>query len=192
MSGTGDQGDRGQRRVHQRRTAGGVLRPHGRREHRPQGVHRRLLRKGDLRQARRRARDAGVPAPRHRRLVRDHHLADPRPQRLRRRDRRGVFLVGGAPGTGRAAALQRVPPGLQDARRAADAAGHPQPSPADRPRPRAAPRLHRQRARSRGSDHDLPELWQGRRGAGLVRDALVPARRHRGMRALWISAARTL
>ena len=36
-------------------------------------------------------------------------------------------------GPRRAAALQRVPPGLQDARRAAHAAIHPQPSQADRP-----------------------------------------------------------
>src|SRR5664279_3787386 len=44
-------------------------------------------------------------------------------------------------------ALHRVPSGLQDARRAADATGHPGPGTADRPGRRAAVRVHRQRPR---------------------------------------------
>ena len=83
----GHEGRRRHRRLHLRRAARRVLPPHGRRQRRPQGVHRGLL------QARRRrpppagARHARVPAPRDRRLVRDHQPAHPRPQRLRRRAR---------------------------------------------------------------------------------------------------------
>ena len=88
LPGARHQGGRGDRRLHERRAARGVLRAHGRGERRPQGVHRGLLPEGHVRPARRRAGDAGVPARRDRRLVRDHDAADPGAQRLRRRDRR--------------------------------------------------------------------------------------------------------
>ncbi len=55
----------------------------------------------------------------HRRLVRDHHAADPRAQRLGRRDRRRVRVDRRQPRPRRPAALHRVPSRLQDARRAA-------------------------------------------------------------------------
>ena len=68
------------------------------------------------------------------RLARDHDAADPRPERRRRGDRGAVSAwVMDAARPRRAAALHRLPPGLQDARRAAHAARD-----AD-PRARASP-----------------------------------------------------
>ena len=71
----------------------------------------------------RRAGHAALPAARDRRVVRDHDAADPGPQRLRRRDRRRDRLDRERARPRRAAALHRVPPGLQDDGRAAHAAG---------------------------------------------------------------------
>ena len=85
------------------------------------------------------------------------------------RSRRGVRLARRAPRAGRAAALHRVPPRLQDARRAADPAGHAEPGPPDRARARPALRLHRQRARPRRPDHALPGCGE----AVVVRDWYV-------------------
>jgi len=53
------------------------------RERRPQGVYRGLLPSNLCRPARRRAGHAALPPVRDRRVARDHHSADPRPQRLR-------------------------------------------------------------------------------------------------------------
>ena len=68
------------------------------------------------------ARHARVPAPRDRRLARDHDAAHPRPERRRRRARRDDALGRRAPRPRRADALHGVPSRLQDARPAADAA----------------------------------------------------------------------
>src|SRR5664279_3725740 len=108
-----------------------------------------LLPQGLRRAPGERAGHPAVPASPDRGVAGDHHVADPGPQplRLRRRDRRGGRVGPGQPRHRRAAALHRVPPGLQDARRAADATGHPGPGPADRHRRRAAVRVHRQRPR---------------------------------------------
>ena len=56
-------------------------------------------------------------------------------------------------GPGRAAALHRVPSGLQDARRPAHPAGHADPGQGDRPSPRPPVRVHRQRPRPRRVEH---------------------------------------
>jgi len=73
---------RHQRRRRHRRlrlpgTARGVLRPHGRRQRRPQGLHRALLQEADRLVPRARARHHQVPETRDRHLVRAHHPADP-------------------------------------------------------------------------------------------------------------------
>ncbi len=78
----------GHRRLHPRRAAARVLRQDGRGQRRPQGLHRRLLLQADRRPPAAGARHADLPEARDRRLVRDHHAADPRPQRFRRRDSR--------------------------------------------------------------------------------------------------------
>ena len=66
-----------------------------------------------------------------------------------RRDRGDVPLDRRQARPGRAAALHRLPPRLQDARPSAHPAGDPRARAQHRPRLRAALRLHRQRARSR-------------------------------------------
>ena len=140
-----------------------VLRAHGRRQRRPQGVHRGLLPAGHLRPAAGRCWTRWSTCARDRRLVRDHHAADPRPQRLRRRDRGRVRS--GSPSTSgptcrctsprstptsRCATCRRTPPAtLRRARRIALRHG-------------PALRLHRQRARPGGPDHLLPRLRRGR------------------------------
>src|SRR6185436_2170869 len=135
------------------------------------------------------AGNAGIPED-HRRVVRGDDAADSRSQRLRRGDRRRVGLVRRAPGARRAAALLRVPPGLQDARRAPHSARDAAPRPPDRPRARAQVRLHRQRARSRRSDHHVRELWRRRRRAGLVRHQLLRAFRCWRVQALRCNGSR--
>ena len=68
-----------------------LLRPHGRGQRGPQGVHRGLLPPGLRRRTCSRCWTRwSTCAQRDRRVVRDHHAADPRAQRLRRRDRRRV------------------------------------------------------------------------------------------------------
>ena len=83
----GHQDGRGQRRVHLRRAAGRVLRPHGRRQYRPEGLHRALLQGAVLCPPRPGARNARVSQARDQRLVRDHDLADPRAERFTPRSR---------------------------------------------------------------------------------------------------------
>ena len=59
---------------------------HGRGQRRPQGVHRGLLPQASAAAHLQPVLDTlALPQARDRRLVRDHHPADPRPQRLRRR-----------------------------------------------------------------------------------------------------------
>jgi pyruvate formate lyase activating enzyme len=79
------------------------------------------------------ARHPAAPAARDRRVVRDHHAAHPGAQRLRQGDRRRVRVDRREPGDRRPAALHRLPPGLQDARRPAHPAGDADARPADRP-----------------------------------------------------------
>ena len=71
-----------------------------------------------------RARHAQVPQARNQGLVRDHHPAHSRPQRLGEGDRGNDAMGGGKSRARRADTLHRVPPGLEDARHPADAAGH--------------------------------------------------------------------
>ena len=125
-----------------------------------------------------------VPAARDRLLVRDHDAADPGAQRQQRRDRRDDALDRRPARARRAAALHGVPSRLQDAGRAADAAGDVDARPRDRARQRPAPRLHRQRARRRRRHDLLSGLPRGAGAARLVRgavaasldDAAAPAR----------------
>ena len=77
----------GERRLHLRGAAARVLPAHGRRQHRPQGLHRGLLQESVLWPARTGAGDAGIPQARDRCLVRDHDAADSRRERLACRDR---------------------------------------------------------------------------------------------------------
>ena len=59
-----------------------VLRQDGRRQRRPQGLHRRVLRQALRRAPCAGAGHAGGDPPRHRLLAGDHHAADPGPERL--------------------------------------------------------------------------------------------------------------
>ena len=86
----GDQDGGGDGRLHRRRRAARVLREDGRRQRRPQGLHRRVLREALRRASAAGARHARLSEARDRRLVRDHDAADPGQERLRRRDRRDV------------------------------------------------------------------------------------------------------
>ena len=86
------------------------------------GFTERVLLPADRRASGAGARHAAVPAPRDRLLVRDHDAADPGAQRRQRRDRCHDALDRRPARTGRAAAFHGLPPGLQDAGRAADAA----------------------------------------------------------------------
>ena len=70
--------------LHRRRRAARVLREDGRRQRRPQGLHRRVLREALRRAPAAGARHARLPEARDRRLVRDHDAADPGQERLRR------------------------------------------------------------------------------------------------------------
>ena len=118
------------------------------------------------------------------RVAGDHHAAHPGAQRLRPRDRRDDQLGGRAARTGRAGALHRVPPGLQDARPAADAAGDADPGPADRPGQRRPLRLHRQRARPGGQSTYCHQLRHPADRAGLVPAGPLPVHRRRQVRGL--------
>src|SRR5690349_3249659 len=64
ISGAGDPDHRGVGRIHEPGGPAGLLPAHGRGQHRPQGVLRRVLREGHLRQAAGRAGDPGIPAAR--------------------------------------------------------------------------------------------------------------------------------
>jgi pyruvate formate lyase activating enzyme len=101
----------------------------------------------------------------YRRVSAGHLQPVPWAQRLRRGDRRRVRLDRRPSRERRPAALHRVPPRLQDARRPTHSAGDADARPADRPAARAAVRLHRQRPRCRGRPHHLPRVREGRRGA---------------------------
>ena len=92
------------------------------------------------------------------RLVRDHHPADSRAERLRRRARGDEPVDPARARPRRAAALLRLPPRLEDARRAAHAGLHADARARHRAEGRAALRLHRQRARHGRRHHLLPEL----------------------------------
>ena len=80
----GHQDGGGHRGLHRRRRAARVLREDGRRQRRPQGLHRRVLREALRRASAAGARHARLPGARDGRLVRDHHAADPGQERLRR------------------------------------------------------------------------------------------------------------
>ena len=112
------------------------------------------------------------------------NLRDPRPQRQRPRVRRDGGVDRGPPRAGRAAALHRLPPRLQDARRPADPAGDAHPGADDRPAQRAPVRLHRQRPRHRRVEHVLPRLWADVDRARLVPARRLPPDRRRALRAL--------
>ena len=99
-----------------------------------------------------------LPQARDRSLARGHDPAHPGRERRPRRDRGAERLVRGEPGAGRAAALHRVPPGLQDARHAAHPGADPARGTADRHGAGAAPRLHRQHPRRGLADDPLPRL----------------------------------
>ena len=71
------------RRLHLRRTAGGVLPPHGCRQRRSEVLHRGVLSAPVQRPPAAGSGHARVPQARNRRLVRDHHVADSRRERLR-------------------------------------------------------------------------------------------------------------
>src|SRR5690606_32426435 len=160
---------RGDRRLHVPGAPPGVLRAPRRAERRPQGLHRRLLPARLRRAARTGPRDARVPAPRDRPVVRDHDAADRGAQRRRRRARPAHRVGRRAPRARRPAALHRLPPRLQDDRRPPHAARDADPGPGLGAAQRAAPRLHRQRARPRGLEHLVPGLRCAAHRARLVR-----------------------
>ena len=150
----GHQDRRRHRRLHLRRAAAGAVRPHGRRQRRPQGLHRGLLPRGSARggwqpvletlvylQARdatsgSRSRPCSSPA-----------RTTPTPRSTALSD----WFVD-APGPGGAVALHRVPSRLQDARHAAHPSADPARGAADRHGTGAAPRLHRQHSRPGRAD----------------------------------------
>ena len=105
----------GERGLHQPRAACRVLSPHGRGQHRPQGLHRGLLPPYLRCRAGRRARDDRVRRHPDRHVVGAHDTGDPRAQRLRVGAGRDDPLGRGALRTRRPHALQCVPPGLEDA-----------------------------------------------------------------------------
>ena len=76
---------RGDRGLHQPRAAARVLREDGRGQRGPEGLHRRVLREAHRREAGSRARHAGLPQARDRRVVRDHDAADSRARTTRPR-----------------------------------------------------------------------------------------------------------
>ena len=80
-------GDRG---LHVSAAAHRVLSPHRCRQRGSQGVYRRVLPPGLRRASQRRPRHPCLPATRDNRVVRNHHAVDPRSQRRRRRNHRGV------------------------------------------------------------------------------------------------------
>ena len=95
------------------------------------------------------------------------------------RDRGAERLVRGEPGAGGAAALHRVPSGLQDARHAAHPGADPARGTADRHGAGAAPRLHRQHPRRGLADDLLPRLRCGPDRPRLAPDHGVVADRGR-------------
>ena len=156
-----------------------ALRRGRRRQHRPQGLHRRVLPPPGHGRPGAGARHPRAHPPRHRRLAGDHDAAHPRRQRLRRRARRHDPLDRRAPRRRRPPALQRLPPRLPHARRPAHPGVHAHPGPADRHGQRAALRLHRQRPRPRGRHHPLPVVRRGGHRARLVRPQGLATHRRR-------------
>src|SRR5262245_37712676 len=178
----GRRGDGGVRRT---RAAARVLRHDGRRQRRPQGVHRGLLPARVRRPPRRGARHAPVPRPRDRRVGRDHESPHPGQERLRRRARRDDALGGRAPRHRGADALHGVPPRLQDDGHRAHAAGDADPRTRDRARQRRALRLHRQRPRPARWLDPLLRVRRRRRRTRLVRHPRVPPHRRRPLHPVW-------
>ena len=103
--------------------ARGVLPAHGCRQHRPQGLHRGLLRKLCSAQLDAGARHAGIPGAGDEVWLEITTLLIPghndNPAEIS-----ALAMGDGSARPRRAAALHRLSPRLQDARRAADAAGH--------------------------------------------------------------------
>ena len=181
-----DQDGRGDRRIHEPRAARGVLPAHRRREHRPEGVHREVLREGARSPAWTRcwphwttcgtrptcgwrSRRCSSPA----RTTRDdemrrqcdwllEHLGTDVP--LHFTAFHPDFKMRDIPPT---------PPATL-ARARADRAGR-----------RPAVRLHRQRPRPRRPDHALPGLRRAGHRPRLVRPARLPPDRRRPLRPLW-------
>ena len=189
----GHQDGGGHRRLHRRRRAARVLREDGRRQRRPQGLHRRVLREALRRAPAAGARHARLPQARDRRLVRDHDAADPGQERLRRRARGDVRVDRARARPRRAAALHRVPSRLQD----------------DGPRRARRRRRSRGRATSRcragiryvytGNVHDrtggttfCPGCGKPRHRARLARDPGLRAHRRRPLPPLRRAASRAL
>ena len=119
---------------------------HGRRQYRPQGLHRGFLSQALHRLARRRARHASLRQARDQDVARDHHAPDPGRERFISRGWRSQRMGHGSARAGRAAPLHRVPSRLEDARQAADAAFDPDAGASHRARRRPSLRLYRQRA----------------------------------------------
>jgi hypothetical protein len=132
-----------------------VLRRHGRRQYRPQGLRRRLLPAADGRLPRARSGDHRIRRPRDSLLGGADLPADSRPQRWRRGDRRHGALDRGEGGPRHAAPPHRLPPRLP----ADGPPPHAARNPARRPKPGLgrgpAPRLCRQHAPRRGAGHAL-------------------------------------
>ncbi len=112
-------GDRG---LHRHGGAARVLREDGRRQRRPQGLHRRVLREALRRASQPGARHARLSEARDGLLVRDHDAAHSREERFARRDRGDEQVDRAGARSGRAAALHGIPPGPQDDRHRRDAA----------------------------------------------------------------------
>ena len=158
------------RRLHRRRRAPRVLREDGRRQRRPQGLHRRVLREALRRASAAGARHARLSETRDRRLVRDHDAADPGQERLRGRARGHVRLDRARAGHRGADPFHRVPSGLQDDGPAAHA-GHDAHAGARHRAARGHPlRLHRQRARPHRRDDLLRRVRQAAHRPRLARD----------------------
>jgi AmmeMemoRadiSam system radical SAM enzyme len=97
---------------------------------------------------------------------------------------------GRAAGPGRAGALHRVPPGLQDAGPAAHPAPDADPGPPHRPGQRPPLPLHRQRARPGRAEHPLPPVRRAADRARLVPAGRLAAHRRRPVRELRHAPAR--
>ena len=148
-----------------------VLPAHGRRQHRSQGIRRMLLLPVDGRPSRPGARNPVLARERDRHLARNHHSPHPRRKRFSRRTRRVVEMDIEGVGTGSAAALHRLPPGLEDERLAAHSAHSARdafPRPCDSNGQRAALRLHRQCSRHQRRQYPLLLLRSGSHRARLV------------------------
>ena len=143
------------RRLYFGKGARRILLGDGRRQHRSKGLHRRFLSTALLRRARARPRHARIRQARDQSLAGDNDAVDPRPQRQFFGDRRALGMGREPARPRRAAAFLGVSSGLEDARRAGNAA-------------RDAHSCARNREERRACVTSIPAMFTTRRGRAPI------------------------